>query len=119
MMPMLRSPQSDVVERCGLGVLLQPCQPALHGHALQARVGRQHDMLLRVAVEGSQRGLGCGRLICSASTSTSDCAWETRVVVRSSTGVSNCSLISRPMRIMSTHSWLLDGSSSGTLANLA
>ena len=50
---------------------------------------------------------------------TIDLLWEMRVVVRSMTGVSNCSEISKARRVKSLHSWESEGSSIGTLANLA
>ena len=48
-----------------------------------------------------------------------DLEWETRVVVRSMTGVSNFSLSSKANRVKSLASWLSLGSSMGILANRA
>ncbi len=49
---------------------------------------------------------------------TTDLEWETRVVERRKTGVSNFSLISKASLMNSFASWLSAGSSMGILANL-
>jgi len=48
---------------------------------------------------------------------TTDLEWEIRVVVRKSTGVSNCSEISNAALRKSLASWESEGSTSGTFEN--
>ena len=47
----------DMVQGRGFDIFLQPFKPSFQGHALLASVGGQHDVFLRVAVEGSRRWL--------------------------------------------------------------
>ena len=54
-----------------------------------------------------------------SASSTALAEWQTRVVSRSSTGVSNCSLSSNAATVRSFASWLSLGSRQGTRANLA
>ena len=67
------------------------------------------------------RGYFCtaGGLTTRSPSSTSVSVCDRRVVSRSSTGVSNCSLISSATPTSSLASWLSEGSRQGTRANLA
>ena len=106
----------DAVELGGLGVLREVEQPLLDERVPGDGVARHHDVLGEVAVELERAARSAARS--PSRTTLLEC--EVRVVVRNSTGVSNCSQSSKAG--LDEVAWprrLSDGSSRGILANLA
>ena len=110
MTPILLSPSSTRLSRLTLARSRSRTVRSSTSGVAAARVGRDHHVLGRVALEAARLAADAAR-----PASTSDLPCEMRVVVRSSTGVSYSSLIAKASSRKSLHSWLSEGSSIGHL----